>query len=120
MRTILHEMLSESGASVSNQAPRRLCATFERANAREPWVQVEAGLLNMFYPRDQPPLEQIGQHVQLPAGTVCLSWEAGKFATLELSPMSADELAVLVEDLFGDFYELPRNTPLESEVTDLG
>ena len=96
------------------------CASFERLPDGEPWVQVKTGVLNIFYPSDEEPLQTIRPRLSsLPHDTVCAAWEPWRYATLECQFADAASLAVFVEELFVRFYEFPSDTEVLSEVFDM-
>jgi hypothetical protein len=96
------------------------CASIERPPDGEPWVQVKTGVLNVFYPSDEPPLEKLASLVTLPNATSCPAWEPWKYATLEFAPLDARATADLIEQLFVRFYGFPAETHVASEIFEMG
>lgn len=119
VRSVLAEMERRNQEVPSSLRGGTFCAAVERPPDGEPWVQVKTGVLNFFYPSDEPPLPTIASSgVALPSGTTCATWEPWKYATLEFEPPPVEELAELVEGLFGTFYGLPEDEPLLWEIID--
>ena len=79
------------------------CCTFEAENTlgAPVWIQVLAGSVNMHYPFATDPVEKLrGCGISMPSGLELLEWEASSFATFSITSISADELALLVDQLF--------------------
>lgn len=113
---VLTELLKRNSAAGSNLRGGAFCAGFERPPDGEPWVQVKTGVLNIFYPSDEPPLDRLARVVSLPKDVVCPAWEPWKFATLEFVPLDSRAMAGVIEDLFVNFYDFPADTTVSSEV----
>ncbi len=116
---VIADLLARNRAAGSDLRGGAFCAGFERSPDGEPWVQVKTGVLNVFYPSDEPPLDRLTSVVSLPKEVVCPAWEPWKFATLEFPALDSEAVALLVEDLFVNFYDFPNDTVVSSEVFEL-
>jgi len=101
-----------------------LCATLEIDGQPDAWVQFIYGTLNFAYPRQEAPAELLANLLASLPGWRVLSWEAGKFATVNFDGGTAlgtiaNAIDALFEQLFapGDYAvngrldEVSRSTP---------
>ena len=116
---VLVDLLKRNSTAGTDLRGGAFCAGFERSPDGEPWVQVKTGVLNIFYPSDEPPLDRLARAVSLPEEVVCPAWEPWKFATLEFPPLDAKAMAGFIEDLFVNFYDFPDDTAVSSEVFEM-
>lgn len=78
--------------------------TFTATNAagEEVWIQlIEGGSLNTQYPPDEEPMKRLG--ILGVFGTLkapLIEWEAGSFATFDVSGIASWDVAFIVDQLF--------------------
>ena len=97
-------------------ARRDLCATYDVVGVNDAWAQVTARELNVAYPLENSPEEELRQVVQrLPAARL-ISWEAGRYATWSFVSTNAAEVAEVLDQVLSHLFELGDysvNTQLE-------
>ncbi len=120
VRPTLTEVLRKNESLSSDLSGGGYCATFERSVDGEPWVQVKTGILNFFYPSDEPPVKKLkAASVELPTNASCVDWKPWSYATFEFEPVTAEELAETVELLFVRLYGFPDDLELSCESSDM-
>jgi hypothetical protein len=120
VRPIIAEVLERNRGTRTSLRGGAFCASFECPPEGEPWVQVKTGVLNLFYPSDVEPVQNLRERLPfLPLNAVCPAWEPWKYATIEGALDEPTGLAALVEQIFLHFYELQPYAELSSEVFDM-
>jgi len=116
----LDRMLNLNRSISSELRGGAICAGFEGEIDGMPWVQAKSGTLNVYYPSDREPVAALtAAGVPLPPGIICADWEPWKFATLEFSALEAPAFAALIQHIFVDFFDMPEDFRLRSEVFDM-
>lgn len=83
-----------------------LCATFEVVGVTDAWAQVTPAELNVAYPSDRFPDEELGEILRgLPAAQL-VSWEPNTFATWSFVSEEPREVAKVVDQVLAKLFDL--------------
>ena len=118
--SLLQDLFQRNASTPTSLSGGAFCASIERADDGEPWVQAKNGVLNIFFPSDNEPIQTLRDSVPtMPNEATCPDWEPWKFATIVFPELRAVEMAELITDLFVHFYGFPDDTPVRTEIIDM-
>ena len=86
----------------------------------KPWVQAKIGVVNIYFPFEQPPNDIFEEHglVNLPS-IAFPAWASGKFATVAFEELTVDDYTEFIDRLFRELFGLPINYTVNTDIFDM-
>jgi hypothetical protein len=93
-------------ARLNPTGERYCCATFEVVGRSQAWAQVTPTELNIAYPLDTSPEEELREIIQKLSAAQLLSWESKTFATWSFAAAKPIEVAAVVDEILAKLFKL--------------
>ena len=103
-----HQLICRALEEFANRlnAGENCWVTFE-ANGEEHWLQCARGQINMDWPFSHAPKpERMEEYLGALVPLEIVAWESDLYATISIAKSEIEALALAVERLFREFYEL--------------
>ena len=96
------------------------CANFEILPAGTPWLQAKVGVINIYFPFEEPPNKIFKRHGLDSLPSIAYpAWKANQFATVTFDSLAVDDYATYVDRVFRELFGLSHGYTVSTEVFDM-